>query len=171
MKLLSLLLTLLLTACARAEGSMLSTQIPSEVSYESSDDQISEQDQYLLPLVDPDSLEPIFNYVTALNLALTGDLSKLKASAAFGCGCLDIAKRLESFFPTASLIGAGYELSGIWLEKDEPKMKIFKVEINRSDITKVDKKTGAKVLWSESKITNLFIVQQRGFGWQLIDTK
>ena len=87
---------------------MLSTQTPSEVSYESSDDQISEQDQYLLPLVDPDSLEPIFNYVTALNLALTGDLSNLKASAAFGCGCLDIAKRLESFFPTASLIGAGF---------------------------------------------------------------
>ena len=57
---------------------MLSTQIPSEVSYESSDDQISKQDQYLLPLVDPDSLEPIFNYVTALNLALTGDLSKLR---------------------------------------------------------------------------------------------
>ncbi|MEY3454279.1 MAG: hypothetical protein RLZZ147_404, partial [Actinomycetota bacterium] len=65
----------------------------------------------------------------------------------------------------------GYELSGIWLEKDEPKMKIFKVEINRSDITKIDKKTGAKVLWSASKITNLFIVQQKGFGWQLIDTK
>jgi len=105
---------------------MLSTQTPSEVSNESSDDQISEQDQYLLPLVDPDSLEPIFNYVTALNLALTGDLSKLKASAAFGCG---------------------------------------------SDITKIDKKTGAKVLWSASKITNQFIVQQRGFGWQLIDTK
>jgi hypothetical protein len=134
-KLLSLLLTLLLTACARAEGSMLSTQTPSEVSYESSADQISEQDKYLLPLVDPDSLEPIFNYVTALNLALTGDLS------------------------------------GIWLEKDKPKMKIFRVEINRSDITKVDKKTGAKVLWSASKITNIFIVQQRGFGWQLIDTK
>ncbi len=53
---------------------MLSTQTPSDVSYESSDDQISEQDQYLLPLVDPDSLERIFNDVTALNLALTGDL-------------------------------------------------------------------------------------------------
>ncbi len=50
-------------------------------------------------------------------------------------------------------------------------MKIFWVEINRSDITKIDKKTGAKVLWSASKITNDFIVQQRGFGWQLIDTK
>ena len=45
---------------------MLITQTPSEVSHEIIDDQISEQDQYLLPLVDPDSLEPIFNYVAAL---------------------------------------------------------------------------------------------------------
>jgi hypothetical protein len=48
---------------------------------------------------------------------------------------------------------------------------VFKVEINRSDITKMDKKTGAQVLWSASKITNQFIVQQRGYEWQLIDTK
>jgi hypothetical protein len=152
-------------------SSEVSSEVISEVSNESIANQQSENDQFLLPLVEPKSLEPIFNYVAALNLALTGDLSKLKASAVKGCGCLDIADRLEGFFPTASLVGAGYELSGIWLEKDQPKMKIFKVEINRSDITKIDKKSGARVLWSASKITNQFIVQQRGYEWQLIDTK
>ena len=68
-------------------------------------------------------------------------------------------------------MGQGYELSGIWLEKDELNKKIFRVEINRSDITKVNKNNGKQVIWSASIITNQFIVERRGQAWVLTDTK
>jgi hypothetical protein len=168
MKLIPVLLCLLLTACTRAEGAI---SPPKLITEEIDLNQLEMTDKSLLPQVEPEALEPVFNYVMALNLALTGDLSKLKQSADASCGCLDIADRLESFFPTASLIGGGYEISGVWLEKDELTKKIFKVEINRSDITKVDKKNGQQVIWSASIITNQFIVERRGQAWVLTDTK
>ena len=146
-----------------------STKIESEVETQSGFNQEFEQDQSLLPMVEPASLEPVINYVAALNLALVGQLSELQASADPNCGCLEIAERLASLFPHASLIGGSYELKGIWLEKDEIAKKIFKVEIKRSDITKIDKQSAAKVLWSASTITNNFIVEKRGLIWVLID--
>ena len=168
MKLIPVLLCLLLTACTRAEGAI---SPPKLITEEIDLNQLQTSDKSLLPQVEPESLAPVFNYVAGLNLALTGDLSKLRQSADASCGCLDIADRLESLFPTASLIGQGYELSGIWLEKDELNKKIFKVEINRSDITKVNKNNGKKVIWSASIITNQFIVERRGQAWVLTDTK
>ena len=167
MKLTVVFLSLILTACARAEGSILDT---SKFESQSSFNQEFEQDQSLLPKVEPASLEPVFNYVAALNLALVGELSQLRASADPNCGCLEIADRLASLFPHASLIGGSYELTRIWLEKDEINKKIFKVEIKRSDITKIDKQSAAKELWSASTITNDFIVEKRGQVWVLIDT-
>lgn len=146
-----------------------STKIESEVETQSGFNQEFEQDQSLLPMVEPASLEPVINYVAALNLALVGQLSELQASADPNCGCLEIAERLASLFPHASLIGGSYELKGIWLEKDEIERKIFKVEIKRSDITKIDKQTTGKALWSASTITNNFIVEKRGLIWVLID--
>lgn len=146
-----------------------STKIESEVETQSGFNQEFEQDQSLLPIVEPASLEPVINYVAALNLALVGQLSELQASADPNCGCLEIAERLASLFPHASLIGGSYELKGIWLEKDEIERKIFKVEIKRSDITKIDKQTTGKALWSASTITNNFIVEKRGLIWVLID--
>lgn len=146
-----------------------STKIESEVETQSGFNQEFEQDQSLLPMVEPASLEPVINYVAALNLALVGQLSELQASADPKCGCLEIAERLASLFPHASLIGGSYELKGIWLEKDEIERKIFKVEIKRSDITKIDKQTAGKALWSASTITNNFIVEKRGLIWVLID--
>lgn len=146
-----------------------STKIESEVETQSGFNQEFEQDQSLLPMVEPASLEPVINYVAALNLALVGQLSELQASADPNCGCLEIAERLASLFSHASLIGGSYELKGIWLEKDEIERKIFKVEIKRSDITKIDKQTAGKALWSASTITNNFIVEKRGLIWVLID--
>jgi hypothetical protein len=168
MKLIPVLLCLLLAGCTRAEGAI---SPPKLITEEIDLNQLEMTDKSLLPQVEPEALEPVFNYLMALNLALTGDLSRLKQSADANCGCLDIVERLESFFPTASLIGGGYEISDVWLEKDELTKKIFKVEINRSDITKVDKKNGQQVIWSASTITNQFIVEKRGQLWVLTDTK
>ena len=115
MKLIPVLLCLLLTACTRAEGAI---SPPKLITEEIDLYQVDTADKSLLPQVEPEALEPVFNYVMALNLALTGDLSKLKQSADASCGCLDIADRLESLFPTASLIGQMPDNSYPWQIRD-----------------------------------------------------
>ena len=164
-----LLLPILLSGCAKAEGALApkSNEI-SEQGFEAVDDPIDKQ---LLPEVDPASLDPIINYVDGLNLALTGEFIYLRSTALPTCGCLNIAKRLENLFKSATLIGGHYQLTSINLEKDDVNQKSFKVVINRSDIKKIDKYSRQSILWNASTISNLFIVQRIGEEWLLSDTK
>ena len=164
-----LLLPILLSGCAKAEGALApkSNEI-SQQGFEAVDDPIDKQ---LLPEVDPASLDPIINYVDGLNLALTGEFIYLRSTALPTCGCLNIAKRLENLFKSATLIGGHYQLTSINLEKDGLNQKSFKVVINRSDIKKIDKYSRQSILWSASTISNLFIVQRVGEEWLLSDTK
>ncbi len=101
--LLILMLPVLLTGCARAQGALAPT---GESSPAQESEQIDFAPDQFLPVVEPESLEPIINYVDGLNLALTGDFSPLRATALPGCGCLAIANRLENLFKSASLIAA-----------------------------------------------------------------
>ena len=164
-----LLLPILLSGCAKAEGALApkSNEI-SEQGFEAVDDPIDKQ---LLPEVDPASLDPIINYVDGLNLALTGEFIYLRSTALPTCGCLNIAKRLENLFKSATLIGGHYQLTSINLEKDGVNQKSFKVVINRSNIKKIDKYSQQSILWNASTISNLFIVQRIGEVWLLSDTK
>ena len=164
-----LLLPILLSGCAKAEGALApkSNEI-SQQGFEAVDDPIDKQ---LLPEVDPASLDPIINYVDGLNLALTGEFIYLRSTALPTCGCLNIAKRLENLFKSATLIGGHYQLTSINLEKDGLNQKSFKVVINRSDIKKIDKYSRQSILWSASTISNLFFVQRFGEEWLLSDTK
>ena len=164
-----LLLPILLSGCAKAEGALApkSNEI-SQQGFEAVDDPIDKQ---LLPEVDPASLDPIINYVDGLNLALTGEFIYLRSTALPTCGCLNIAKRLENLFKSATLIGGHYQLTSINLEKDDVNQKSFKVVINRSDIKKIDKYSRQSILWSASTISNLFFVQRFGEEWLLSDTK
>ena len=164
-----LLLPILLSGCAKAEGALapISSQISQE-GFESADQPIDKQ---LLPEVDPASLDPIINYVDGLNLALTGEFTYLRSTALTSCGCLVIAKRLENLFKSATLIGGHYQLTSIKVEKDGVNQKSFKVVINRSDIKKIDKYSRQSILWSASTISNLFFVQRFGEVWLLSDTK
>ena len=164
-----LLLPILLSGCAKAEGALApkSNEI-SQQGFEAVDDPIDKQ---LLPEVDPASLDPIINYVDGLNLALTGEFIYLRSTALPTCGCLNIAKRLENLFKSATLIGGHYQLTSVNLEKDGVNQKSFKVVINRSDIKKIDKYSRQSILWSASTISNLFFVQRFGEEWLLSDTK
>ena len=183
----AVLLTLLaLSGCARAEGSSLNeASEPSEVAQEAvdsqtiSDEQQMEEDEppieFIPADVEPDSIEPIINYVDALNIALTGDLFALRASARAGCGCLEIADRLAEIFPTQTLIGGRYQLKQIQLLNDSGFTKEFKVLVSRSDIEKIDKQSRRSVVWSKSEISTIFIIkyqtEKEGGGWQLSDTR
>lgn len=163
-----LILPLLLTSCARAQGALA----PNGVAGGGEGYVPIEQGrgQYL-PDVLPASLEPIINYVDGLNLALTGEFLYLRSSAISSCGCLAIANRLESLFKSASLIGGHYELKSIKLEKDGANQKSFLVVVDRSDIRKIDKANHQSILWSASTIKNTFIVKRVGGVWLLSDTK
>ncbi len=166
--LLILMLPVLLTGCARAQGALAPT---GESSPAQESEQIDFAPDQFLPVVEPASLEPIINYVDGLNLALTGDFSPLRATALPGCGCLAIANRLENLFKSASLIGGSYKLASIKLEKDGQNQKSFKVVVDRSEIRRVDKSNHQSILWSASKISNTFIVKRSGGAWLLRDTK
>jgi len=163
-----LLLPVFLTSCARAQGALAPT---GESSPAQESEQIDFAPDQFLPVVEPESLEPIINYVDGLNLALTGDFSPLRATALPGCGCLAIANRLENLFKSASLIGGSYKLASIKLEKDGQNQKSFKVIVDRSEIRRVDKFNHQSILWSASKISNTFIVKRSAGAWLLRDTK
>jgi hypothetical protein len=164
----TLLLPLLLTACARAEGALAPTGV---AAGSEGLPPRGEGDEQYLPDVLPASLEPIINYVDGLNLALTGEFLYLRSTAIPSCGCLAIANRLESLFKSASLIGGHYELKSIKLEKDGANQKSFLVVVDRSDIRKVDRSNNQSILWSASTIKNTFIVKRIGGVWLLSDTK
>ena len=176
--LLILTLPLLLSACARAHGAMEISGINSAQSnsIQSNSAQVNldhwqANDFSLLPAVEPAAIEPIINYVDSLNLALGGDLSKLKQAAAAECACLDISSRLASLFTNASLRGQGYKLVKVLINSDGPDQKVFDVVINRAALTKIEKNGGQKQIWSGSEISNQFVVAKRDGVWQLIQIR
>ena len=175
-----LISTTLLSSCARAQGATAPAGVIDSYTNpnyaNSTNDQVGvdqvvidqvDIDQGLLPQVEAASLEPIINYIDALNWALAGDLSKLKQAAHPGCGCLEISNRLKSLFTTASLTGGGYRLINISIASDSLNKKIFDVVINRAELIKVDKQGGVRSIWSASVIKNQFVVEKINLIWQL----
>lgn len=170
-----LISTTLLSSCARAQGATAPAGVIDRYTNpnyaNSTNDQVGVDqvviDQGLLPQVEAASLEPIINYIDALNWALAGDLSKLKQAAHPDCGCLEISNRLKSLFTTASLTGGGYRLINISIASDSLNKKIFDVVINRAELIKVDKQGGVRSIWSASVIKNQFVVEKINLIWQL----
>ena len=163
-----LLLPLLLTACARAEGALAPTGVAAGVLTTDYSDQVEIS---YLPDVEAASLAPVINYIDGLNLALTGDFEYIKTAATTNCGCLDIAKRLERLHKSATLIGGRYQLASIKVINDGASAKSFQVQVHRSDLKKIDKASRQSVIWSKSEITNQFIVKNTDGGWLLSDIK
>ena len=163
-----LMLPLLLTACARAEGALAPTGVAAEVPITDYSDQV---EQSYLPDVEAASLAPVINYVDGLNMALTGDFEYIKTAATTNCGCLDIAKRLERLHKSATLIGGRYQLASIKVINDGAAAKSFAVQVHRSDLKKIDKASRQSVIWSKSEIKNQFIVNKREGEWLLSDIK
>jgi len=163
-----LLLPLLLTACARAEGALAPTGVAADVPATDYSDQV---EQSYLPDVEAASLAPVINYVDGLNLALTGDFEYIKTAAVSNCGCLDIAKRLQRLHKSATLIGGRYQLASITVINDGQSQKSFEVQVHRGDLRKIDKASRQSVIWSKSEITNQFIVKNTDGGWLLSDIK
>ena len=163
-----LLLPLLLTACARAEGALAPTGVAAEVPTNDYSDQVETS---YLPDVDAASLAPVINYVDGLNLALSGDFEYIKSTAVSNCGCLDIAKRLQRLHKSATLIGGRYQLASIKVINDGATQKSFQVQVHRSDLRKIDKASKQSVIWSESEIKNQFIVKKSEGEWLLSDIK
>lgn len=163
-----LLLPLLLTACARAEGAIAPTGVAGQAPTTDYSDQIEVS---YLPDVEATSLAPIIDYVDGLNLALTGEFEYIKTAATPNCGCLDIANRIASLLKTATLIGGHYQLASIKVIKDGVTEKSFQVIVHRSDLRKIDKASKQSVIWSKSEIKNQFIVKNIDRGWLLSDIK
>lgn len=161
-----LLIPFLLTGCARAQGALAPSAIPTASEGFAPIDQT---DKSYLPDVEPAALAPIINYVDGLNLALTGEFLYLKSTAISSCDCLAIADRLARLFKTASLIGGSYQLKSIALAKDGVNQKSFTVTIYRSDIRKVDRASKQSILWSASNLKNTFTVKSVGGEWLLSD--
>ena len=163
------MLPITLTSCAKAQGALAPTGEKYEGYGAYLPDRNQSSSQGFLPDVESGSLEPIINYVDGLNMALTGDFSLIRANAYKDCGCLDITYRLANLFKSSTLIGGEYKLGSITLLKDGLSEKSFLVQVDRSDIKKVDKTSRVGVRWSASKITNEFTVKNKEGVWLLSD--
>ena len=164
-----IILPITLTSCAKAQGALAPTGDKYDGYGAYLPDQNKSSSQGFLPDVESGSLEPIINYVDGLNMALTGDFTLIRGSALKDCGCLDITYRLANLFKSSTLIGGEYKLGSITLLKDGLSEKSFKVQVNRSDIKKVDKTSRVSARWSASEITNQFIVKKKDQVWLLSD--
>ena len=164
-----IILPITLTSCAKAQGALAPTGDKYDGYGAYLPDQNKSSSEGFLPDVEASSLEPIINYVDGLNMALTGDFALIRANAYKDCGCLDITYRLANLFHTATLIGGEYKLRSIKLLKDGINEKSFLVQVDRSDIKKVDKTSRVSARWSASEITNQFIVKKKDQVWLLSD--
>ncbi len=164
-----IILPITLTSCAKAQGALAPTGDKYEGYGAYLPDQNRQPSDAFLPDVEAASLEPIINYVDGLKMTLTGDFALIRANAYKDCGCLDITYRLANLFHTATLIGGEYKLRSIKLLKDGINEKSFLVQVDRSDIKKVDKTSRVGVRWSASKITNEFTVKNKEGVWLLSD--
>jgi hypothetical protein len=164
-----IILPITLTSCAKAQGALAPTGDKYEGFGAYLPDPNRQASEGFLPDVTSASLEPVINYVDGLNMALTGDFALIRANAYKDCGCLDITYRLAKLFNTATLIGGEYKLRSIKLLKDGANEKSFLVQVDRSDIKKVDKTSRVSARWSASEITNQFIVKKKGLVWLLSD--
>ena len=163
------MLPITLTSCAKAQGALAPTGDKYDGYGAYLPDQNKSSSEGFLPDVEASSLEPIINYVDGLNMALTGDFTLIRSNAFKDCGCLDITYRLANLFKSSTLIGGEYKLGSITLLKDGLSEKSFKVQVNRSDIKKVDKTSRVSARWSASEITNQFIVKKKDQVWLLSD--
>ena len=163
------MLPITLTSCAKAQGALAPTGDKYDGYGAYLPDQNKSSSQGFLPDVESGALEPIINYVDGLNMALTGDFTLIRGSALKDCGCLDITYRLANLFKSSTLIGGEYKLGSITLLKDGLSEKSFLVQVDRSDIKKVDKTSRVGVRWSASKITNEFTVKNKEGVWLLSD--
>ena len=163
------MLPITLSSCAKAQGALAPTGEKYEGYGAYIPDQNRQPSDAFLPDVEASSLEPIINYVDGLNMALTGDFTLIRDSAYKDCGCLDITYRLANLFKSSTLIGGEYKLGSIKLLKDGINEKSFLVQVDRSDIKKVDKTSRVGVRWSASKITNEFTVKNKEGVWPLSD--
>jgi len=163
-----LLMPVLLTACARAEGALAPTGVAQDLPSNNYSDQ---SEVGYLPDVEPASLEPIINYVDGLNFALAGEFEYIKTAAVPNCSCLAIATRLKQLLKTATVIGGAYQLRSIKVINDGLTLKHFQVIVHRSDLRKIDKTSKQSVIWSKSEIKNQFIVKKINGGWLLSDIK
>ena len=163
-----LLLPLLLTACARAEGALAPTGVAADAPSTNYSDQ---QGMGYLPNVEANSLAPIINYIDGLNLALAGNFEYIKVAATANCGCLDIAGRIARLLKTNTLIGGDYQLRSVKVISDGLTQKSFEVVVHRGDLRKIDKASRQSVIWSKSEIKNQFIVTYTDGGWLLSDIK
>ena len=164
-----IILPITLTSCAKAQGALAPTGDKYDGYGAYLPDQNRQPSEGFLPNVEASSLEPIINYVDGLNMALTGDFTLIRGSALKDCGCLDITYRLAKLFHTATLISGEYKLRSIKLVKDGANEKSFLVQVDRSDIKKVDKTSRVSVRWSASKINNEFTVKNKEGVWLLSD--
>jgi hypothetical protein len=165
---LTLLLPVFLTGCARAQGALAPTGESSPAQQMAPIE--SNPDQFL-PQVEPASLEPIINYVDGLNLALTGEFEYIKTATTPNCSCLDIAGRIARLLKTATLLGGDYQLTSVKVVSDGLRQKSFAVVVHRGDLRKVDRASKQSVIWSKSEIKNQFIVTNTNGGWLLSDIK
>ena len=166
-----IILPITLTSCAKAQGALAPTGDKYDGYGAYLPDQNKSSSEGFLPDVEASSLEPIINYVDGLNMALTGDFALIRANAYKDCGCLDITYRLANLFKSSTLIGGEYKLRSIKLLKDGANKKSFLVQVDRSDIKKVDKTSRVGTRWSASKITNQFIVKMKDGVWLLSDVQ
>jgi hypothetical protein len=166
-----IILPITLTSCAKAQGALAPTGDKYDGYGAYLPDQNKSSSEGFLPDVEASSLEPIINYVDGLNMALTGDFALIRANAYKDCGCLDITYRLANLFKSSTLIGGEYKLRSIKLLKDGANKKSFLVQVDRSDIRKIDKVNHQSILWSASTIKNTFIVKRVDGVWLLSDTK
>ena len=164
-----IILPITLTSCAKAQGALAPTGDKYDGYGAYLPDQNKSSSEGFLPDVEASSLEPIINYVDGLNMALTGDFTLIRSNAFTDCGCLDITYRLANLFKSSTLIGGEYKLGSITLLKDGLSEKSFLVQVDRSDIKKVDKTSRVGVRWSASKITNEFTVKNKEGVWLLSD--
>ncbi len=127
----------------------------------------------LLPANIPSSaIDPIMDYVEALNIALdTGNIFAFSSSEFTRCGCTKIAQAFTEIYSRANLTGGDYELKGISSLRNGDSAIALLVKVERTSVTMTMRASGEIEVWPEAEIATIFELERSDTKWTIVGTR
>ncbi len=127
----------------------------------------------LLPANIPSSaINPIMDYVEALNIALdTGNIFAFSSSEFTRCGCTKIAKAFTEIYSRANLTGGDYELTEISSLRNGDSAIALLVKVERTSVTMTMRASGEIEIWPEAEIAIIFELERSDTKWTIVGTR
>ncbi len=161
--------TLFLSSCAPLQMSQARAQ-PGGI--EDGFISIGSNGAFLPANIPSSAIDPIMDYVAALNIALdTGNTFAFSSSEFTRCGCTKIAQVFTEIYSRANLTGGDYELKEISSLRNGDSAITLLVKVERTSVTMTMRASNEIEIWPAAEIATIFELERSDTKWKIIGTR